>query len=153
MNATTVATINRDELYAAIREANENADRKGQNWHFVRVSLDGGVIVGEEVGPCYPADEYQRRRPHPVTVWSVTASGSPGPGDGVYEWEPCGPTEAEFFADADNRRWCWPADRAENPDCTEPMKLGGYLDAVDFTDDYNRAERAVAECDWFQIED
>ncbi len=154
MTATNTATVFRDDLHAAIREAYRAADRAGRNYHYVCVYPDGSIVVGEEVSECVPESEYYGRAPHPVTVWADQSSYSATPADGVYEWEECEhDSDAEFFASDDGSEWCWPTDRDENPTCTVPMKFGDLSDQCDFTSDYRDAEAALARCPWLQLVD
>ncbi len=148
------ATVSRDELREAVRTAYRNADRRGQHWHYVRVYPDGRIVAGVEVSVCVPESEYYGRAPHPVTVWSEQSHYSSTPADGVYEWEECEhAADADFYADDEGRKWCWPSERDGNPTCTRPMRFGDFCDQCDFTTDYRDAEAAVERCGWLELSD
>lgn len=107
MSATQITT---ETIYEAVIDAIVEYHRQGYagdlnpgNWYFVEVSPTGVVSLGQEISPCYSANEYFSNVPHYLTVWSQTAatewpSGDDSPLDGTGEW--LYPTEAR--ADVEN---------------------------------------------------
>ena len=91
--------VSRKALEQSIAEATVNSWNQGRNrWNYVRVYPDGTITNGQEASKTIPESEcFRTPKPHPLTVWTQTTSFNPGPLDGVYEWEECEESEAEFF--------------------------------------------------------
>lgn len=95
-----------DRIEDEIRVILYTDSRDGANdYAYVRVSPDGTVYSGREPSRCLPINEWERRPPHTVTVWSACGVRPPArPEDGIFEWDEAQAGDEDVF-ESDGSLW------------------------------------------------
>jgi hypothetical protein len=141
-----------EQVESEIREILLADARDGANDHaYVRINRDGSVYSGREPSYSLTIDEYERKEPHTLTVFSRSGlRESAGFEDNVFEWEEW-PTPRDLTEDEQSKGFRQA--QGEAPDLYRQGTVWyslsrQLLEPFDVADIMSEVESRMDECDW-----